>query len=214
MRYWKPKPVPGTPLVGIAAAAYLGADQPDRLRGALAALAGSLDAQTYPHWLLEVTHDGPYPHDPDTLRYFERWDYHPRVTVVETATREQKFGHPHRQAAVERLLAAGCEWIGLTNQDNYYAPTYLEWLLHEGVVKKAPFVYCDCVHSHKLWKPMPTRPRRGHIDLGGFLAHRSVVEKVKFDKFTFSGDADYITRLVQAAGGKTEKVAACLFVHN
>jgi len=210
VRYWKPKPVPGTPLVGIAAAAHVSAD---RVGAALVGLVYALKAQTYVEWLLDVTHDGPA--DVHAAHWLTRTDAaDPRVTVTQTPARAQQFGHPHRQAAVERLLAAGCEWVGLTNQDNYYAPTYLEWLLHAGVVKQAPFVYCDCVHSHKLWTPMPTRPKRGHIDLGGFLAHRSIVEKVKFDKFTFSGDADYITRLVQAAGGKTEKVTACLFVHN
>lgn len=210
MRYWKPKKI-GAIKVGVAVAAHV-AD--DRQAASLCCLVASFQAQTHPHWQLRVVHDGPYSHDPATLRFFDQWDREPRVVVAETKERKQQFGHPHRQAAIEQLLKDGCEWIGLTNQDNYYVPVYLEWMLYVAGQRKVPFVYCDCVHSHQSWKPMATRPKRGHIDLGGFLAHRSVVEKVKFDKVTFAADGDYVERLVAAGRSRSEKVPATLFVHN
>lgn len=213
MRYWKPRKVDGTPLVGVAVAAYL-PDAGCRQAAALACLVAAFQAQTYPHWRLDVVHDGPYAHDHATIKFFDRWDGDPRVRVVETPERKQQFGHPHRQASAERLLGGGCEWVLHTNQDNYYAPVFLEWLLADAQKAKAPFVYCDFVRSHTRWRVHGSRPKAGQLDLGGFLAHKAIVSKIKFDKFTFGGDGDYIDRLVQAAKGKTAKVAAALFTHN
>lgn len=211
MRYWKARKLTGNPKVGIAVAAYA---TDDRHQAALKALVASFEAQTYGNWQLEVTHDGPYPHDHGTLKFFDQWDGEPRVSVVETPSWQGKFGHPHRQAAIERLLAAGCEWIGLTNQDNYYAPVYLEWMLHTGQSTGSDLVYCDFVHSHATWKPRVAQLRRGYIDLGCFLAHRRLVEQIRFDKFEFAGDWDYISRLNHAAKDRSAKVPAVLFTHN
>ncbi len=202
MRFWKPKKIAGSPAVGIAVAAYLNGDE--RLHHAYHALCHSLLAQTYP-CSIHVWHDGPYESSQKPRP--------PGVVWYETEERKQQFGHAHRQGAIERLMSQGCEWIGLTNQDNYYVPTYLEWMVAEAQEKKAEFVYCDCVHSHKKWKPLSAQVRRGHIDLGSFLVHRSVAAKIKFDKFTFAGDWDYISRLVRAAK-RHAHVAASLFVHN
>lgn len=207
MRYWKPRKIAGTPKVGIAVAAYLNEGPMVRQKhNAYMALCGSLLAQTYPHHVIHTWHDGPY----ETSQPPSYSGVHFR----QTEERKQKFGHPHRQAAVAELLAGGCDWILLTNQDNYYAPVFLEWLVSEGQRLKVPFVYCDFVRSHLQWAPFTTRAKKGHLDLGGFIAHRSIVEKVKFDKTTFNGDGDYIERLVQAARARTAKVPAALFVHN
>lgn len=205
-------PITGNPKVGMAVAAYLRSESEQQAM-ALKCLVASVQAQTYPNWHLQVTHDGPYPHDHGMLTYMSQWDQEARVKVVETDVRKQEFGHPHRQKAVTALIDLGCEWIGLTNQDNYYAPVYFEWLLSAAQTHKAQFAYCDMVRSHKLWKPMGTSIRRGHIDLGGFLVHRSLAAKIKFDNFTFIGDWDYIRRLTGAAKNVI-KVPATLFTHN
>ena len=205
MRFWKPKAIGGTPRVGIAVAAYLNDDTSGRQHAGLRGLVSAFEAQTYAHKIVYVLHDGPYtakPEPPDLGCYFTCAD-----------ERKQQFGHPYRQLAIDRLLEMGCEWIGLTNQGNYYVPTYLEWMLAEAQAKKADFVYCDCVHSHKLWKALPALPRRGKIDLGSFLVHRSLVEKIRFDKFTFAGDWDYISRLL-GASKRFAHLAATLFIHN
>ena len=212
MRFWKSKKITGTPTVGIAVAAYMGDPFDHRLASAVRSLAAAIQAQTYTHWKLDITHDGPY--DRRFVNWVDQVDANDgRVVVRETPERKQQFGHPHRQAAIDRLMASGCEWIGLTNQDNYYVPTYLEWMVAEAQAKKAQLVYCDFVSSHKMWKYVPTELRRGNVDLGGFLAHRSIVEKIKFDKFTFAGDWDYISRL-RGAAKVVAKVNAVLYTHN
>jgi hypothetical protein len=207
MRFWKPRKIQGHPRVGVAVAAYLNDDADGRLHHALLALVHSIHAQTYRHVVMTVVHDGPYT---GTQRHL----FQDVMSFVETETRTQKFGHPHRQAAVEHLLGVDCDWILLTNQDNYYAPVFLEALLAEAQKLKVPFVYCDFVRSHQMWMPFTTRAKKGHLDLGGFLAHKSIVSKIKFDKATFNADGDYIERLVQAARARVAKVSATLYVHN
>lgn len=212
MRYWKPRTIADNPKVGIAVAAYLSATVRDG--PALECLCSALQAQTYHNWYALVVHDGPTAMSDERVLKGIRDREDERFETWVTAERKQQFGHPWRQPAVERLLQVGCEWVGLTNQDNYYCPVYLEWMLSEAQRHKAPFVYCDFVRSHKQWAVHNSRPKKGQLDLGAFLAHKSIVSKIKFDKLTFDGDGDYINRLVQAAKHRVAKVSAPLMVHN
>lgn len=210
VRYWQPRVVPGEPRVGVAIASFLNDCQ--RRVSALRCLLHSLCAQTYPHWRALVVHDGAVAPGVATPLVDD-----PRVQLWETPQRKQKFGHPWRQAAMDKLMG-DCAWLLLTNDDNYYCPTFFEWLLSEGCkgnVKTQPLlVYCDMVHSHKFWRAMTTAPRYRHLDLGGLLVKSSLAKKVPFDKDTFSGDGDWIDRLSKAAGARVAKVKATLFVHN
>jgi hypothetical protein len=214
MRYWTPKKVPGNPVVGIAVASYLNDDP--RRRASLRCLVSAFQAQTYEHWFLRVVHDGPT--DREGMRLLgdlQRDDA--RVTVTDAGPRRQQFGHPHRQEAMEYLVKRyGCEWLLCTNDDNYYAPVFLEWLLFTACnTLGCRFVHCDCVHSHQHWKYFKTEPRYKHLDLGGFLVHASLGKEVKFDNFAFNGDGDWIDRLVARCGpDKVQKVPRVLFVHN
>jgi hypothetical protein len=214
VRYWKGKKVVGEPRVGVGVASYLGADP--RRWASLKCLVASFEAQTYKNWRMLVVHDGPAPHDNEALRNADRLgDWEPRVTFHETAERKQKFGHPHRQFAVDRL-AKDCDWLLLTNDDNYYCPVFLEWLLAQATTARGGclLAYCDMIHSHKLWQPFHTKPKYKHLDLGGFIVHSSLAGAVPFDKHSFAGDGDWINRLAARAGKKVQKVAATLFVHN
>lgn len=209
MRYWKAKKVAGDPCVGIGVATYLNGE--DRRLAALEGLVASFRAQTWPHWRLLLCHDGPLKAEHHAAVKHLTTDR--RVRWHETADRLEKFGHPHRQWQIDQLSAT-CGWLGLTNDDNWYAPVYLEWLLRVATTtKRCDFVYCDMVHSHKMWKPLKTAPRRGQLDLGGWLAKSTLCRKLKFDNFSFSGDGDYINRLRLSAQA-TQKVDATLFVHN
>lgn len=208
MRFWKAKKINGSPVVGVGVAVFL-SDQ--RQAAALECLVQSFRAQTWPQWQLLLCHDGPLPGGYDGL--VERLTIDRRVSWHATLKREQQFGHPHRQWQLD-TLGKTCQWLGLTNGDNYYAPVYLEWLLSVGTTAKGcNFVYCDLVHSHKMWKAMTTEPKRGKLDLGGWLAAATLCRQIRFDKFTFAGDGDYINRL-RSSAKVVQKVNANLFVHN
>lgn len=218
MRNWKPKSIPGVQRVGLAVATYLGAGDsrgPEtRRRAALSCLVASIQAQTYGDWKLHITHDGPAPKDIATKAMIAWFLTDTRITWHETPERKQQFGHPHRQKAVEALAKAGCVWVGLTNDDNYYAPTWFEWALSAACgARTCDLVYCDLIHSHKLWKMLVTRPKYKHLDLGGLLVKTTLAVKVPFDKFTFAADGDWIDRLAKKARNP-QKVDAILFVHN
>lgn len=213
MRYWRSKQVRGTPTVGIGVATYLN-DEPRR-RAALRSLLASFQAQTYPHWRLVAYHDGPA--SADVRREWEQEAARDsRLSLVETPSRKQQFGHPWRQRAIEEL-AGTCPWLLLTNDDNWYAPVFLEWLLAEATAARPPaqLAYCDMVHSHRLWQPLVTQPRYRHLDLGGLLVAAALARRVPFDKTSFNADGDWIDRLVRVAGPRlVVKVRATLFVHN
>jgi len=211
VRYWKPKPLLAKPLVGIAVASFLNGEDKERRVASLCGLLHAFCAQTYTNWQVLVTHDGPLVGE--LSPYLVELLKDKRISFIATEERKQQFGHPHRQAAIESLVKKGAEWVGLTNDDNYYMPVYFEWLLTIAQEKKADFVYCDSVHSHKQWKPLTGEIRRGRIDLGGFLANKGLLAKVKFDKFTFAGDWDFIYRL-RLATKRVAKAHGTLFVHN
>jgi hypothetical protein len=163
MRYWKPRSIKGDPLVGIAIASYLNDDW-ERRHAALCCLLYSLLAQTYKNWLALVVHDGPTMREPQLPS-------DPRILFETSATRVQQFGHPHREPALTTLRSRGADWLGLSNDDNYYTPVYFEWMVSAAQQHNAELVYCDAVHSHKQWRPLTAELQRGKIDLGHFLAH-------------------------------------------
>lgn len=208
MRYWKGKKVNGTPIVGIGVAAYL--DKP-RTVASLQALSGSVLAQTWPHWQMLIVHDGP-------LAEMYQESVRPliadvRISWWNTPERKQQFGHPHRQKQLEKLCES-CDWVMLTNGDNYYCPVFMEWLLAIGTnTKRCDAVFCDMVHSHKMWKPLQSDFRRGRLDLGGFMVRAAIARQVKFDNFSFAGDGDFINR-IRAVAKNIQRVPATLYVHN
>lgn len=212
MRFWKKRPIDGDPLVGIAIASY----QPnlrDRRSAAFRALLSSLAAQTYTRFRVEVTHDGPPANGLTHL--VEEAGVGANIEIWCAKKRHGEHGHPHRQGAIERLLAKGCDWILLTNDDNYYVPVFLEAMLTVGTRAPKPrLVHSDMLHSHRNWAVMATRPKAGAIDLGSCLAHRSLVERVRFADLSFRGDGIWIEKLAKEARGKIGKVPLPLFVHN
>lgn len=206
MRYWKPRTIPGDPVVTLAIASYLN-DDPRRV-DALFCLLYSLKAQTYPNWRAVVVHDGPF--TAPFQAYGRLMAFDERVRIVKTADRLRQAGHPHRRTYA---LEGPGEFVGFANDDVYYCPVYFEWLLSELATHDADLAHCDMVHSHKMWRPLATRPVRGHIDVGGFLARRSLVESTPWTDFSFNGDGAYVEALVRKAR-KVVKVPAVLYVHN
>lgn len=196
---WEPRAVPGNPKVSLAVAAYR---SPDSLCGLIYALR----CQTYPNWEAIIVHDGP---GAEVRAAVERIG-EPRVRLIETDERRGSYGHPWRRFGIEHCTG---DFIGLSNDDNYYAPTYFEWMLHQMAEEKADFAYCNMVHSHQQWAYFPTRPKRGCIDLGAWLGRRELVLATPWPGDDFNADGDFIEALARKARRVTH-VEGCLFVHN
>jgi len=211
MRFWDPKkyPVVGEPIVSMAIASYLHGDP--RRFSSLASLLCSLKAQSWEKWEAVVVHDGKAPELPAFLRTVIDTD--PRIAFVETAERKQIHGHPHRAWAIETLCKG--TYACFSNDDNWYAPAYFQWLLHLLTTHSADFAYCDMIHSHQKWKPLSTKPVRGHIDVGGFIASRKLMLRHPWSSqyWDFSGDGRYI-QLLTTKGRVIKADKAHLFVHN
>jgi glycosyltransferase involved in cell wall biosynthesis len=208
VRYWKSRSIPGEPSVSVVVAAYT-VGQP-RLQDALMAFLYSLRAQTYPRWEALVLHDGPGSGMVDRVAGVGDG----RISFVETQERREKFGHPWRQRGIDEAKG---DWLVLTNADNYYAPVFLEWLLHTGVTTVSPMVHCDLVHSHRNWSVMSSAPYRGCLDLGAVMVRSDLARRVPFDNHEFHGDGvwiDGLRTLVEGEGGEVRKVSAALLTHN
>jgi hypothetical protein len=199
IRGWDPLPVPGRPLVSLAVAAY---GEPDEL----ACLLYSLRCQTYDRWEAVVVHDGPGPAARDVVTRLND----PRVRLVETPERKGQYGHPWRRLGID---ACSGDFMGLSNADNYYAPVYFEAMLSALVTQGADFAYSDMVHSYLRWGALRTRPEKGHLDLGAWVARAGLVKATEWWDLGFMGDGTFIEDLLEKAR-KVVHVPGCLFVHN
>lgn len=210
MRYWRGKNLQAAqPLVSIVLAAYWGDNDVRRLN-ALRSELYSLQAQTYARLEILVVHDGEMPNTGEPAL--------PQLSGVNyyaTPERKNVFGHNCREFGIAR--AAG-DYICIGNDDNYYMPTYVEWLLSALLAGNADIAYCDMVHSHKLWKPLTTLPKKGQVDIGCWMAKAALVKSTPWPSHVFNSDGTFFEAMVAKAkgpgGGGIVKVPATLFVHN
>lgn len=210
MRYWnkQPHPIVGAPVVGLAVATY-------HQTACLTCLLASLQAQTYRHFRVAVVHDGPMPENAFRSyldgRARKQNEIDDARFVLADVPHRGVFGHNCRVAGWAMLQ--DCTYLGSTNGDNYYAPVYLEAMVHALQSQKADLAYCNVVHSHKLWHPMDTKLERGQIDVGCWLAKAELVRATFWEDFTFAGDWSFLAAML-AKKPKVAKVKHYLMVHN
>lgn len=184
-------------------------------------LIHALLAQTLQNFELLIIHDGPDAAMEKLLAPYR--DAHPGVIdFMFSETRFNDYGHSLRDIGLKR--AAG-DYVLLTNDDNYYAPKFLEYMFAPVRTMDTPpdIVMCDMIHSHN--KPggrkqapynfFETKPERLSIDIGCFMARTALARQAGFRDKTHDGDATYFEDVVRAAGNpKIVKVPHVLFVHN
>lgn len=222
IRMWKPRPIRPVdgggrmPKVSLVVASYLNEDH--RRLQSLLCLLYAVRAQTYPHWEVLVVHDGPVT-SASALKELDRIDRHvtgggirknPQFHLLEMDERKGQFGHPYRKAGID---AATGDYVGLSNDDNYYAPVYLEWMVSELQAKQAQLALCSMVHSHRQWQGIDGRPARGSVDAGSWLADAALAKATPWTDMGFAGDWTYFNALHKKAA-RTVKIGSYLFVHN
>jgi predicted protein tyrosine phosphatase len=169
---------------------------PDRLKLFLL----SMQRQRHENWEVVAVTDGPNPQAARVVA--EAQDE--RIRLIETEKPLGRWGHPNRQLGLD---ACRGEFIGLSNDDNYYVPGYLEQMLN--ALKKADVATCLIVHSYTGWEVVPA----GH-DLGAWIARASLVRQIPWPGQYFTADADFLQRLVDLAGDRVVRLQRPLFVHN
>ncbi|HVJ82189.1 MAG TPA: glycosyltransferase [Planctomycetia bacterium] len=204
MRFWKPSLIAGEPLVSLVVAAYTVGDE--RQRDALSCLLFALKAQSYANWEAIIVHDGPDSGMTDRIAALAD----SRIRFEETPVRRGHYGHPWRSYGISKSRG---RYVGVSNGDNYYAPSYFHMMLEALVGSQADFAYCDMVHSHTRWNYFSTYPAVSAIDVGAWLADGDMVRATPWSDMGFAGDGVFIEALA-AVAKKTVKVESCLFVHN
>jgi hypothetical protein len=189
------------PIVTIVIGAY---NRPRQL----AVLLHCLQVQTLEAWEAIVVHETPSAE----VRQVVASLADRRVKYLEIPARVRDWGNTCKETGT--AIAAG-EWIGHSNDDNYYAPEYMRMMVDAAVKQEADFVYCDMVHSHQQYRVLETAPVVGRIDCGGWLCRAGIVKATVWPapKSDPQADGHYVERLLQKCRGVI-KVKAVLFVHN
>src|SRR5208282_1678416 len=126
-------------------------------------------------------------------------DFYYPVNVNQTHVKKSRLGPPFRQVGLD---ACPGEYIGLSNDDNYYAPGYLEQMLFAMEDEGAPMACCDMLMSYHGWVHITTGVEPLSQDLGCWIARADLVKSVPWRGEAFVSDTDYFLRLAEAAGRK------------
>jgi Glycosyl transferase family 2 len=172
----------------------------------LTAMLLCLQRQTYKNWEALIVTDGP---DPETRHALERV-VDPRVILLETPEAKGRWGHPYRNLSIQRCTGA---YIGLTNDDNYYVPGYIDQMVGALKMHNADLALCQIVHAYSGWCTISTtQPRAGACDLGNWIVKAAIAKSTPWPGEDFLDDGRYVEAL--AAKGKTVVVPRALFVKN
>jgi hypothetical protein len=200
-------------------------------------LIHALLCQTLQNWKLLIIHDGPDERmravvQPYTDRYAE-------ISYLETEQRHNDYGHSLRERGIG---LADTPFLMMTNDDNYYAPVFLE-IMFGGIEKHGlDFAYCDFISSHSFafksepdpevytniarntqgqWVQAPynvirSKPHRSAIDIGNFIVRSEMAREVGFRDKGFAGDGTFVQDLMERYRGsiKAAKVNQVLYMHN
>ncbi len=173
-------------------------------------LVRSLQLQTHTNWKLLLIHDGP---NLQNLKQKMEHINDNRITYIETTTRRGYWGHYVRQHGLNLAKDIVCDYIVMTNADNYYVPNFIEKMFEK--IGENIAVYCDIIHNYKNWALFPTRLEKYHMDCGCFMAKKEVVLSVGWKKVTWDSDWYYVNDIITKYGrDKILKVSLPLFVHN
>jgi hypothetical protein len=171
---------------------------PDRMHAFLLCMR----RQRYENWELIFVTDGPNPAAAELVGRSED----SRVKLIETERPLGRWGHPYRQRGID---AAAGEYIGLSNDDNYYVPGYIEQMVNALVQHSALLALSPIVHNYWGWQQVGA----GH-DIGAWIARRELVERTPWTGTDYMSDEHYLTQLHQNAGGRVTTLDRPLFVHN
>lgn len=171
---------------------------PDRMTAFLLCMR----RQRYENWELVFVTDGPNAAAVELVAQSKD----PRVKIIETERALGKWGHPYRQRGID---ACGGRYIGLSNDDNYYVPGYLEQMVNAMAQHSAALALCPIVHSYWGWQQVGA----GH-DIGAWIARRDLIERTPWTGDDYMSDAHYLEELRRNAAGRVAILDRPLFVHN
>jgi glycosyltransferase involved in cell wall biosynthesis len=183
----------------------------------LITVIGSIVAQTNPNWRIHVVADCP----PDEIkeRYLDIiafFDEHKdKIRFSVTDMRYNDWGHTPRNIGLKQATE---EWVVLTGEDNYYAPTFVENFLSS--VKDRDdinFAFCNMVHNwvNDDYIPVRCEIEFGKIDIGNFMTRTFNAQKLELKTELEQADYWFIEEyLARFPEGKIMHIDKILYVHN
>lgn len=176
-------------------------------------LINSFLVQTRLSWELYIIHDGK-PSEAITKVINSYSDN--RIHFTYTEKRNQQYGHPNRKLLLEQVKVSEHDFILITNDDNYYVPVFVEWMMSV-VSNNTGIVFCNTVHSLMKYELHHSKLRENGIDMGCFIVRGSIAKKVGFNNTHYSADGAYATECKRYSDNRNYEIryiAKPLFVHN
>lgn len=173
--------------------------------------------QTNPYWKLFVVHDGPA--SKETKLVMSHYINEARIHFIETQTISGVYGHPNRKMMLGHLPNNHTDFVMMTNDDNYYVPVFVEYMLRGcgSMAKKIGMVYCDTVHSYLKYEVMITQVKENYIDMGSFIVRMDVAKKIGFNQMHLSADGAFAVKCAELCARMRLNIVHIkkpLFVHN
>jgi hypothetical protein len=164
-----------------------------------------MQRQRHTNWELICVTDGPRGDIMDLVLDVDD----DRVFLINTPAPLGQWGHPYRQLGI---AAARGEFLGLSNDDNYYVPGYLEQMLYAIQVNCADIALCNHVHSYFGWSHFLVDADRNTGDIGAWIAKKSLIDRHVWSGIAVDYETTYLKRLL--SGAKVVCAKRPLFVHN
>ena len=173
-------------------------------------LIHSLAAQTSQDFTVTIYHDG---FDAEMQKIFDdlKAKYPNMISFEFTDERYNDYGHSLREIGINK---ASSDYILITNDDNYYCPTFVSEML--GKLSSNDLVYCDMIHSHTNYKRIfRTYTRLGSIDVGSMIVRTELAKRIGWTDKSYSGDGTYCEGIISSIPNiRISKIRKVLFVHN
>ncbi len=143
--------------------------------------------QTDPRWKLNIIYDG---QPPKEITSMVKSYNDSRINFSHSLIRNQNYGHPNRKTAINNIKGSEDDYILMTNDDNYYVPSFVHQMLSFGSPKTG-VVMCNTIHSYFGHNLHISDLHRGKIDMGAFIVKLSIAKAVGFNHIFFEADGQY-----------------------
>jgi hypothetical protein len=173
--------------------------------------------QTKYDWVMTIVHDGPASPDVKLVMDDKFYKNDRRISFLETAGRQANWGHANRKAMLQVLMGDPGDFVLITNDDNYYVPKFVEYMLNEVSKGNVGMVYCDFLHHTLEYINMISRPKLNYIDMGAFMVELKLAQEVGFNHDVAGADglfAEECHAKCIERGLKSIHIEKTLFIHN
>lgn len=180
----------------------------------LGILIDSFRVQTCPDWELNVIYDGNIP--TWFKKLITKHNKDARIRFYNSDERYEKYGHPNRRALLKRLIGTENDFLLMTNDDNYYVPKYVEYML-SAIDDKTGIVFCNTVHSHFDYRLHISELKCKGIDMGAFIVRFDIAKQTGFNSYDFNADGMYAEECKRTCDKRQLQyvwIQKPLFIHN